>query len=251
VRPLGAGEVVARVVDEMCGAERGHQVDVAGAADSADGEAANRGELDGECAHASRRPPMTSTWCPVSTSPRVRHSSAVTAARGRAAASTSYGPGRRTTLSFPGCAAAMRHTGVVHGQHKHGHMPSVVTRCSSPRDRLVGWRCPRPGRQVACPAKVALSPGRRPAMLQARRAHWRPVAARDQLRSIGRCCVRRRATGPSLQVGRFSVGQQCVSHISCGRCWAAPRTSDREDVARPLDAGEQHAAVGLNAGPAS
>lgn len=110
-----------------------------------------------------------------------------------------------------------------------------------------------PGRvvRVACPAKVALPPGRRPAMLQARRAHWRPVAARDQLRSIGRCCVRRRATGPSLQVGRFSVGRQCVSHISCGRCWAAPRTSDREDVSGRLDAGEQHAAVGLNAGPAN
>lgn len=32
--------------------------------------------------------------------------------------------------------------------------------------------------------------------------------------------------------------------ISCGRCWAAPRTSDREDVSGRFDAGEQHAAVG-------
>ena len=116
-----------------------------------------------------------------------------------------------------------------------------------------GWMaCPRPGRQGGLPCESGVTtPGRRPAMLQARRAHWRPVAARDQLRSIGRCCARRRATGPSLQVGRFSVGQQCVSHISCGRCWAAPRTSDRKDVAGRLDAGEQHAAVGLNAGPAN
>lgn len=137
----------------------------------------------------------------------------------------------------------MRHTGVVHGQQKHGHMPSVVTRCSSPRDRLAGWRCPRPGRQGGLPAKVGITtPGRRPAMLQARPAHWRLVAARDQPGSL------REARGGRLPARRSRLAgspwASSACQISCGRCWAAPRTSDREDVSGRFDAGEQHAAVG-------
>jgi hypothetical protein len=99
----------------------------------------------------------------------------------------SYGPGRRTILSFPDSLPPFDTPAWCMDSKARPH--AVVTRCSSPRHRIAGWRCPRPDRQSRLPPKVGITtPGGRPATPQARRAHWRTVAARDQPRSRARLC---------------------------------------------------------------